>query len=75
MKTTTTQALKTKEIVKEYKKGKEKNFFLREFEGTYFLEKITKSCGFTIKCGTEKEVNDYIKNNNFQFVREVEKQY
>ena len=57
-----------KEIIREYKQGRKKNFFLREYNGTYFLEKITKACGFTIKCGTEKEVLEYIENNGFQFV-------
>lgn len=57
-----------REIVREYKKGRQTNFFVRENNGTYFLEKITKACGFTIKCGTEKEVYDYIDNNGFRFV-------
>lgn len=57
-----------KEIVREYKQGRQKNFFVREYNGTYFLEKITKACGFTIKAGTEKEVYDYIESNGFQFV-------
>lgn len=58
----------SREIVREYKQGRQRNIFLREYNGTYFLEKITKACGFTIKCGTEKEVNDYIEENNYQFV-------
>ena len=57
-----------KEIVREYKQGIKKNFFLRENNGTYFLEKITKACGFTVKAGTEKEVFDYIENNGFELV-------
>ena len=57
-----------REIVREYKKGRQTNFFVRENNGIYFLEKITKACGFTIKCGTEKEVYDYIDNNGFKFV-------
>lgn len=57
-----------KEIVREYKQGRQKNFFLRENNGTYFLEKITKACGFTVKVGSEKEVMDYIENNGFQLV-------
>ena len=55
-------------IVKEYKQGRKKNFFLRENNGTYFLEKITKACGFTIKAGTYEEVTNYIKANGFELV-------
>ena len=57
-----------KEIRREYKQGKKKNFYLRENNGTFFFEKITKACGFTLKAGTEKEVTDYIKANNYEFV-------
>lgn len=57
-----------KEIIREYKQGRSRNFFLRENGGTYFLEKITKACGFTVKAGTEKEVMDYIESNNFKLV-------
>lgn len=55
-------------IVKEYKQGRKTNFFLRENNGTYFLEKITKACGFTVKAGTLEEVNKYIEDNGFTFV-------
>lgn len=55
-------------IVSEYRKGRERKFFLREHEGTYFLEKITKSCGFTVKAGTEVEIMDYISDNGYKFV-------
>ena len=58
----------SKTIVREYKQGRKKNFYLRENDGTYFFEKITKACGFTIKAGNEQEVMDYIENNGFQFV-------
>ena len=38
----------------EYKKGREKNFFLRNiWDGdkcVFFLDKITKGCSFTVKC-------------------------
>ena len=54
-----------REYVTEYKQGRQKNFFLREYNGTYFLEKITKACGFTVACGTETEITKYIKDNNF----------
>ena len=57
-----------RQIVREYKQGRQKNFFLRENNGTYFLEKITKACGFTVKAGSESEVMNYIKENGFQFV-------
>ena len=57
-----------RQIVREYKQGRQKNFFLRENGGTYFLEKITKACGYTVKAGTEEEVLDYIENNNFKLV-------
>ena len=57
-----------KEIRREYKQGKKKNFYLRENNGTFFFEKITKACGFTLKAGTEKEVTDYIKANDYEFV-------
>lgn len=56
----------SEEIVREYKQGRKKNFFLRENNGIYFLEKITKACGFTVKAGTQKEVLQYIKENGFQ---------
>ena len=55
-------------ILREYKKGRQTNFFVRENNGVHFLEKITKACGFTVICGTEKEVYDYIENNGFKFV-------
>lgn len=58
----------SREIVREYKKGRQTNFFVRENNGTYFFEKITKAFGFTIKCGTEKEVFDFIENNGYKFV-------
>ena len=57
-----------KKIVREYKQGRKRNFFLREHNGTYFFERITKACGCTLKAGTEKEIIDYIEANNFQFV-------
>lgn len=58
----------SKTIVREYKQGRKKNFFLRENNGTYFFERITKACGCTLKAGTEEEVADYIEANGFQFV-------
>jgi len=57
-----------KKVIREYKQGRQKNFFLRENNGTYYLEKITKSCGFTVICGDEATVLKYIEDNNFKFV-------
>lgn len=53
------------EFIREYKQGRKKNFYLRENNGTYFFEKITKGCGFTIKAGTEKEIMEYIESNGY----------
>jgi hypothetical protein len=52
----------------EYKQGRKKNFFLREHEGMFFLEKITKGCGFTLIAGTEEEITRYIDSNGFKLV-------
>lgn len=60
------------QIIAEYKQGRKKNFFLRENEGVYYLEKITKACGFTLKAGTEKEVKKYINDNGFDLVRVID---
>lgn len=60
--------LQMKKIVREYKQGRQKNFFVREDNGICYLEKITKSCGFTIMCGAEEEVYNYIDNNGYTFV-------
>lgn len=54
--------------IREYKQGRKKNFYLRESNGTYFFEKITKACGCTLKAGTEAEVMQYIKENNYKMV-------
>lgn len=59
-------------IIAEYKQGRNKNFFLRENGGVYYLEKITKACGFTLKAGTEKEVEKYINDNGFDLVRVID---
>ena len=55
-------------IVREYKRGREKNIYLRENNGTYFLEKITKACGFTIKAVDESDITEFIDNNGYKFV-------
>lgn len=57
----------------EYKKGREKNFFLRQFETetgeTLFeLFKHTKGCTFTIKLADFDEMCDFI-NNNYELVK------
>lgn len=49
----------------EYRQGRKKNFFLRDENGTYFLDKITKGCGFTVICGSEEKVMNYINDNGF----------
>lgn len=54
--------------ISEYKQGRQRNFFLRENDGTYFLEKITKACGFTVKVGNEEEIMNYINENGFKHV-------
>lgn len=55
-------------IVSEYKRGREKKLFVREHEGMYFLEKITKSYGFTIFAGTNEDMEKYLEENNYKFV-------
>ncbi len=57
-----------KNIYREYKQGRKRNIYLRENNGTFFLEKITKACGFAIFCGTEQEVEKYISDNGYSFV-------
>lgn len=57
-----------KQIIEEYKQGRKRNFYLRQNEGVYFLEKITKSCSFTLKAGPEEEVKKYIEDNGFELV-------
>ena len=52
----------------EYKKGREKNFFLRNWfddngKCWFELAKITKSCGFTVKCtDDEAEMVEFMKD-------------
>ena len=59
-------------IIAEYKQGRNKNFFLSENGGVYYLEKITKACVFALKAGTEKEVKKYINDNGFDLVRVID---
>ena len=49
------EVIKMKEIRREYKLGRSK-FQLREYEGTYFLDKITKAYGYCVYHGTEEEM-------------------
>ena len=51
----------------EYKKGREKNFFLRNwYEGDkcwFELAKITKGCSFTVKCtDSEEEMQKFMQD-------------
>lgn len=55
------------EYVTHYKKGNS-NFFLRNNEDFYHLDKVTKGCSATLIAGTEEEVLGYIKNNNLKEV-------
>lgn len=54
--------------LREYKQGRKKNFFVRQYDGFVALEKITKSCSFMIKSGSDQEIKDYLKSNNYEFV-------
>lgn len=50
----------------EFKQGRKK-FFLRESNGVYFLEKITKGCGFTVYAtDNAEEMANYLKANNYK---------
>lgn len=55
------------EYVTHYKKGNA-NFFLRNNEGFYHLDKVTKGCSCTVVAGDEEKVLGYIKNNNLKEV-------
>ena len=45
-----------------YKKSNS-NYFLRNDKETYFLEKITKGCSSVVCCGSEEEIEMYVKQN------------
>lgn len=60
------------EYATHYKKGNS-NFFLRNNEDFYHLDKVTKGCSATVVAGTEKEVIDYINNNNLKMVELLHK--
>lgn len=44
------------------------NFFLRNNEDFYHLDKVTKGCTATVVAGTEEDVLAYIKENNLKQV-------
>ena len=48
-------------------KGKS-NFFLRNNEDFYHLDKVTKGCTVTVVAGTEEDILAYIKENNLKQV-------
>ena len=58
----------------EYKKGREKNIFLRQFEDengeTLFeLFKNTKGCSLTIKLAGKNEMCNFINDNGYKLVK------
>lgn len=61
------RTMKKGEYVTHYKKGNS-NFFLRNNEDFYHLDKATKGCSATVVAGTEEEVLDYINKNNLKMV-------
>lgn len=50
-----------------YKKGNS-NFYLRNNEDTYFLEKITKGCSACVCCGDVEKINSFIEENKLKMV-------
>ena len=61
------RTMKKGEYATHYKKGNS-NFFLRNNEDFYCLDKVTKGCSATVAAGTEEEVLDYIKENKLKQV-------
>lgn len=55
------------EYATHYKKGNS-NFFLRNNEDFYYLDKVTKGCSATVVAGTEEEVLGYINKDNLKMV-------
>lgn len=55
------------QYISEYKKGRTKAF-LHDHQGIYFLDHITKASAFTIFCGGEDEMLDYLKTNGWKLV-------
>lgn len=61
------RTMKNGEYATHYMKGKS-NFFLRNNEDFYHLDKVTKGCTATVVAGTEEDVLAYIKENNLKQV-------
>lgn len=55
-----------------YKKGNS-NYFLRNDKETYFLEKITKGCSSVVCCGSEVEIEMYVKQNKLKMFQLLHK--
>ena len=58
----------------EYRKGREKNIFLRQFdtengETLFELFKNTKGCSYTIKLGNFEEMDRFINDNGYTVVK------
>lgn len=61
------RTMKKGEYATHYMKGKS-NFFLRNSEDFYHLDKVTKGCTATVVAGAEEDVLAYIKENNLKQV-------
>lgn len=58
-----------KQFIYEFKQGRKTNFFAREIDnGVWVLDKITKACGFTLICGTQEQINEYLEQGKFECV-------
>lgn len=55
-----------------YKKSNS-NYFLRKDKETYFLDKITKGCSATVCCGSEAEIEMYVKQNKLKMFQLLHK--
>lgn len=61
------------QVVIHYKKGNS-NFFLKSLsDDVMLLDKVTRGCSCGVCCGSEDEINEYIKNNNLKAVGILEK--
>lgn len=61
------RTMKKGEYATHYIKGKS-NFFLRNNEDFYHLDKVTKGCTATVVAGTKEDILAYIKENNLKQV-------
>lgn len=61
------RTMKKGEYATHYMKGKS-NFFLRNNEDFYHLDKVAKGCTATVVAGTEEDILAYIKENNLKQV-------